>query len=695
MADEEFEGVPVGLGLAGEAAGPEGIVAAAAMQAAAKKGAKAEKKEEKREEKREQREEKREAKIEARAEPKGQGARKTISWLWGKFSGEGDPAVTNLNFMGIVAILILAYQALSWITGFRPDFRIFGMFFIFVLFLMIRTNIFAAFGWALADFVIPSFLISLITQNVPSYFQVLTPIINSLPLLPSAVQNSLIVLVIIFSPSLDFVFFVKRVGETEKPRTTIYGFAKLLQLLFIFWFIVGFALSLGAIGFNVLQPIANMATLTSEGRAALSDAGRWALNSPTMIANGLTSLYKQQINIATAGEYYQGEQATPATPVGVKVEMQKPNILYSGQPAVVWAQITALSLPEKSLDITTVCLSDDPKKGFVSGKTFPAQFTIDIAGRTEAVRCSFDSLQSGNRIINFTATFNAVTSSQLPVTFIDRERLLSEQTQIPTINRLSESSAGPVKFNIGLQSPVALSTKPPYPWVGITIEPVGRGSITNLKKFIINVPQGIELVECDRPVVATSEDQRPGYSAYALSDTTGIVTDLGQNPFQSFGCFMKTNNPQNVLKGQKTEAGQSADRYIFVYGEYDFQWIASQTVNVQKGAAETSAATSASSQGTAAGSQAGSQAGTAASQQTSAAVVCLSFDGNNGGCMSAQESGKNCVYLSEKSSEDRCRMCDSSLCCATPDRFAGIPANEANIKSRCGIDCATVSCVNG
>ncbi len=731
MAGEEFEGVPVGLGLAEEAAGlagPEGIVVSAAMQAAEKE------KERKSAEKiaKEQRaKSKEEAKDRGQKQPPqyaqappqyvqgtsgGQSAKKAASWLWGKFTGQGDPAVTNLNFMGLVALLILAYQILSWITGFRPDFRLFGLFFIFILLVVIRTNVFAAAGWALADFVFPAFFISLITQNVPAYFKVLTPVFNLMPILPSAVQNSLIVLVIIFAPSLDFVFFVKNVGETEKPQTTIYGIARLLQLLFILWFIVGFALSLGAIGFDILKPVANMATLTSEGRAALADAGRWALNSPKLISEGLTSLYKQQINIATAGAYTEGEQATVA-PVGVKVEMQKPNILYSGQPAVVWAQITALSLPEKSLDVATSCLSDDPKKGSVGGKTFPQQFTMDIVGRTEAVRCSFDSLERGNRIINFTATFNSITSSQLAVSFVDRGRLLAAPEKFPTLHLLSVSSAGPAKFNIGLQSPVALSTTPPYPQMSITIEPVGSGSITTLKKFIINVPQGIELVECDRPVVPTSDGQRPGYSAYTLSDTGSVVSALGETPFQSFSCFMKTNNPELVLKGSKVEAGQEADRYIFVNGEYDFRAIVSQTVNVQKGA--TAATTD--QQGAAAGTAAGSQAGTATSQtpevagasagsqagsavgnslpsntgSESSSVSCSSYDARTydqqAKCQDKSESGVRCVYLVEKDMY-RCRRCQASLCCGTSNRNAGIPNNIDNIGQQCGISCGTVSC---
>lgn len=517
---------------------------------------------------------------------------------WGgrKAAGEAKAQLfSNVNLIGLVGFIITLYQAYNFFTGYgNYPVRIFGAVIIMFLLVFLRVPILLAVGIAVFDFVLADLIINtFIAKTPPFYLSFLKPIANLLPDLEGYAKRSITVLVALFSPSLVYVWLMIPIDESAKKA--FYGFFRALYVILIVIFLgIFFISSMAMAGVDVAKTIANTATLTPEGQKAVKDAGIFVLNSPKIISEGVSNLWKEQINIATGGEYYAGQvEETKNKPVGVFIEDFKaadPEI-YEGQRTVFWADIHAVTLADKNVTIHSSCRADSTKTGVTEGKIDHPDISIELVG-TETVQCTFDKgLEQGSRTVNFSAEFDFTTDSYINAYFIERDRLVAlsaegkdplQQYPVPTKNPVSVYTNGPIEIGMDLQSPIAVSTVQPMPILGVSLKPAWKGKVSKLKKVIIYVPDGIliDTDSCDHSIISTNEEPRTGYKEYKLSSLDPINQRIKDTPVQSFKCRLKAND-FSVLK----EGGRSvplAAKYVFVNAQYDFELTTSQTVEVKE-----------------------------------------------------------------------------------------------------------------
>ena len=630
----------------------------------------------------------------------------------------GAQAVSNANLVGLVAVLFMSMQAYDFFTGFSSIvMRIVFALMTFLLLFFLEAGI----GWsvliAIGDFIVPTLIIGPFIAKAPSaILYLIIPkfiwdfFIGLLPNWPKETQVALTLLFLVLMPSLLFVF--GRVKITKDSKSIVYSLAQLVYIATVIYalFFLGAGLADMA-GIPAAKTIAQLGTMGPEGQKLASEAGASLIKSPQTISKWFKSVYEQQINIATGGEYYAGQvEQTKNQPVGVYIDSLKPGdpVLYSRQPISVWADLRVVTLADKNVTIKTSCTAEDPVKGKIDGKTDPPEIEIELTGR-ESVQCKFDSLEHGSVPVNFTAEFGFTTESYINAYFMERDRmvaLLNENKNpydlypVPTTNPVAVYTNGPVEIGMDLESPIGVSTssKTPMPILGVTLAPKWKGSISDIESVIVYVPEGIELDKesCDHAFVSTTSTKQ-GYKAYKLSGTDALRRSLKETTYQTFRCRLKVSDQPKVLQNEKGQQVPLATKYVFVDASYTFALVQQIIINVKESPEEEQeriAAEKAKLAGTLPSSTAPpSPPITPPPSSASPSVVCSTLVNQQSACMSSKESGTNCVYLMENDGGIfRCRKCDANLCCATVDRFAEIPFNVANILSRCNVNCTTVAC---
>lgn len=682
---------------------------------------------------------------------------KDTSKLWTAIKSEaGAQLVSNANIVGIVAFFMIAIHLYNFFTGFNSVvMRLIFIFITFVLLFFLGANLFWSAALSIFDFLIPTLIVNPFIVKTPSailYYVFPIPfvvnankiildfIIGLLPNWPIETQKGLMLMALVLMPSLVFIF--SKVKIEKESKSIVHFFAQIAYILLVIWALLSLASGIaGMQGISAAKTIAQVATMAPEGQKIAAESAASILKAPSTVSKWLSSVYQQQINVATGGEYYAGQvEDTKNKPVGVFIDSLKPGdpVLYSRQPVSVWADLRVATLADNPVTVKTSCTAEDPVKGKIDGTTDPKELVIELTGR-EMVQCKFKGFEHGSVPVNFTAEFNFQTNAYINAYFMERDRLVALLNEnknpydlypVPTRSPTSIFTNGPVKIGMSLESPIGVSTSPknPMPILGVTLEPGWKGSISSLENVIVYVPEGIELDKesCDHSFESTTST-KTGYKAYKLSDTDPLRKNIKSSSYQTFRCRLKlpSGASQTSLKVLQNEKGQTvplATKYVFVDTRYTFALVSQLTLNVKEGPEEeqeriaaekaklagagtgssqssapnsgTSSSTSSpsSTPGQASGTASGSASISSTTPTTS--TLCSSFDEQQSSCMSNKESGLNCVSLIERNPNPiyKCRKCEQSLCCATSTRAAGIAFNVDNIWNRCSIDCSKVTC---
>ena len=201
-------------------------------------------------------------------------------------------------------------------------------------------------------------------------------------------------------------------------------------------------------------------------------------------------------------------------------------------------------------------MSDSKEGPHVEGRTVPSAFQVQLRG-TQTVQCNFDRcLDKGARRVNFTAGFDFPTEAYIRAYFMDRQQLISlydagidpySLYPVEEKNPVSVATVGPVKIAISIESPIGLSERKdiPLPILGVTLEPVWKGHVSELKQLIVYVPEGIKLDLCDHKFEQVSlgaKYAKKGYTAYKLASTDIINERIQRYPYQSFRCAIVSSD---------------------------------------------------------------------------------------------------------------------------------------------------------
>ena len=515
---------------------------------------------------------------------------------------------SNVDFIAIAGIIILILNGINAFTFYGSAMlRLIEVFLAFAFLFMIGIPILKSVVIALGDLVWPTAIISIfIAKSPPSWLFFLKPLVGLLPNFTTAMTSALVIIIIAFTPSLFIIF--NRIPVNVSIKSSLFSFAKFAYIVIIVYAMGALLVSSFAMaGIDALKGTADLAAMTPAGRQALANAGKSIINTPQTIVQGVTGFEKQLVVAGTGGEMYAGEiEQTRNKPIGVVLESFKPlyTSYYEKEPITLLANINVATFPEKTISITSSCSADDPKLGSVNAEVTPPHFSVQLTGKT-AVQCKFPSgLARGERKINFSADFDFVTNSDIRAYFMDMQRLISlpEGTDplkdVPERTPVAVSSSGPIDVGIGIENqPIGLmlmSSSESYPVqkLGISLNPHWtNGRISALKNLLIQVPEGIVISDCDSEVVSATlpkEDPnyKDSYTTYRFSDSAiqSINQRINELPgiTLSFTCFIFSNNKAAVLKNDKGQAVDLAQKFFFATANYTFSLTNSATLTVKE-----------------------------------------------------------------------------------------------------------------
>jgi hypothetical protein len=310
--------------------------------------------------------------------------------------------------------------------------------------------------------------------------------------------------------------------------------------------------------------------------------------------NGFTGKIKRNIELATGEtDYYTGQvDANAQEQLGVFLEDVQPADIrfYEDEKVIVWATLVGKTFDEP-INVTINCKSDDKDADEIQPDT--KEKAIEIAKEEEAdVSCSFNpgKLKKGGHTIKLTANFNFQTLAYLKSYFMDKDRLRSmrrenidvfEQYGITDRNPIAIYTNGPITVGMGTnEPPIGLSKDNLIkPRLGVTLENQWYGRILNITELIIQIPNSMELVNCDHDIKDSNcqNTKEQDYNSYCLSKVAlNKLNAKGPiETFRSFRCFINIKDRKAVLG-----ATPIATHYFRAKIRYNYQIDASTYIDV-------------------------------------------------------------------------------------------------------------------
>ena len=136
--------------------------------------------------------------------------------------------------------------------------------------------------------------------------------------------------------------------------------------------------------------------------------------------------------------------------------------------------------------------------------------------------------------------------------------------------------------------PIGITTEKEsvLPTLGITIENKWEGRIKKINRLLVYVPEGLALVNCDHRLDLARNleglDLQEGYTAYSLSSSDPITTDIaGQltGSFRTFKCRIQTlSEPSDILG-----TAPIITKNFKVTVSYDYELVKSLSIDVKEG----------------------------------------------------------------------------------------------------------------
>ncbi len=270
---------------------------------------------------------------------------------------------------------------------------------------------------------------------------------------------------------------------------------------------------------------------------------------------------KSSVLNATGLNYYTGViDNNEEEAVGLYIDNVRPadKYFYVGSPVVVWADIRGKSFTEE-ISVTPECYVDEE----AAGKAEPSMFTI-FGEEHDTLSCTFTGLDDGSHRATVAAGFNFETWAYVTYTFVDMDVKRSLQRQGKNVNyeldveprARAVYTNGPVMLGMSamIDQPVGIDTQynSREPVLGVTLDNLWtEGEIERVDEFIIQVPEDIQLVKCDRWY--PDEKRNPfkteeGYDFYRFSRE-----ELGdpRAGFKSVTCRLRIENPKEFLGGSQ------------------------------------------------------------------------------------------------------------------------------------------------
>jgi hypothetical protein len=341
------------------------------------------------------------------------------------------------------------------------------------------------------------------------------------------------------------------------------------------WYIIIWVIALMFYLINTF--VADKGSVSKGGnmKPSIAFAWDWFTTSFSKAGTNVRNTVSKAIAFGT-GQPYQGQEESR---VGIYVEKVKPlESRYTTQSnAVVEAHIRSYDVKEP-VNISTYCKIDGVKSGIMSPSYLP-----NVEGDYEnIVNCEFGLLPEGVYTATVTALFEFESSSDIEYTFVDSS-VKSDQYQSLGINTVTIATytGGPVELGLpSLSQPLRISTSlsntdvGSYPF-GVSLRNKWtQGQVVRGKKYILNVPSEIELVDCYRDY-SQKNPLTNGRTEYAFEIDE---TQIEMQTFDAVTCRMKYRSAAEVLEGNLKNTKTFAAR-----ARYEYKIEATTNLVVEKG----------------------------------------------------------------------------------------------------------------
>jgi len=309
--------------------------------------------------------------------------------------------------------------------------------------------------------------------------------------------------------------------------------------------------------------------------AGLRSIGRffsWIKLGIDNMFNWLPKQYERAIAIGS-GDYYTGQVDEKAKEkLGVYIEDIKPaqTEFYQNEPVTVWATLTAKTLdPDEPLTVSLGC--DDKKNAGPNTKITPAILQGLSFLEKEGLQCEFGvgEIEVGSKPVYISARFDFQTNAYLKAHFMDKERSNSLKRdgqdplvfyKVPNPNPVAIFTNGPVQIGMETLEPligIKTDTETMFT-LGITLENLWEGKISELKSLTLKLPPPMHIVECagnkrfDTVDCVGDECEDDRYQVvYKLNPQALIQINKkgGIKTFETFRCRVKLppNSQQAIL----------------------------------------------------------------------------------------------------------------------------------------------------
>lgn len=405
-------------------------------------------------------------------------------------------------------------------------------------------------------------LISAFYIIVPSFFYILRPI--------NFIGNLSLFFWVSFLLAITPIWPIYVGLKANIPFVHKYINIWIVGLLLLFIFGVGFNLNPGDVaGIGGRPELLQAGAVANYLMEKTADVAKNFWNSLSLIPAAKRLLNSSGINYYT-GMIDNNEDA----PVGLYLTNVRlaDKYAYVGYPAIVWADIRGKSFNEEII-VTPSCYID--KKG--DGVPQPSYFSI-LGEEHDTLSCTFNDLEKGTYRAKVGAAFNFETWAYVTYTFVDIDTKRALEIQGKNVNHELDVDPlpravftnGPVMLGMAsmVDQPIGIDTEhnTKEPVLGVTLDNLWtEGEIERVDEFIIQVPEDLKLVKCDRWHPDTERDPfktEDGYSFYKFSRE-----EIGdpRASFQSVTCRLSIKEPKEFLAGaqkvQKTFVAQA--KYLY------------------------------------------------------------------------------------------------------------------------------------
>lgn len=289
-------------------------------------------------------------------------------------------------------------------------------------------------------------------------------------------------------------------------------------------------------------------------------AGRVIKSTIDSIGKGFNNIiksYDRMVKQATGQPY----ESTDEERRGIIIEKVMPveKEYYTSSDVYVQAKIKAQNIIGE-VYVKTSCYIKDKNKG----TTIPEIIQF-INNDENIIDCHLGKLPKGLHQVIVAGTFVFTTDADIQYYFIDENARpeLYKELNIPE-KTVAISSGGPVDVGLpSLSQPLRISTNKPYvgnyPF-GISLNNKWtQGKVNRGLNYTLEVPQGIELVNCTRKISGTFKTKEDR-TVYVFESNTENIKET----FDSVSCRMKIY-PEQILKGDVVAVKTFNARAVYEY----------------------------------------------------------------------------------------------------------------------------------